>query len=66
MIKIRFHGAVIMCKSCGNGLFEEVIDDHCQIFRCLKCRETIAFGNAALVERIKLPADLARDDTSMR
>ena len=66
MLKVRFHGAVITCRFCGNELFEEVIDDHCQIFRCVRCRETIAFGNAARVERIKLPEDLTGDDTSRR
>lgn len=66
MLKLRFHGAVITCKSCGSELFEEVIDDHCQIFQCAKCRETIAFGTAARVERIKLPEDLAGGETGNR
>ena len=65
MLKIRFHGAVITCKSCGSELSEEVIDDHCQVFRCVKCREVIAFGNAARVERIELPGHHAGSETGI-
>ncbi|NPV81840.1 MAG: hypothetical protein HPY52_16540 [Firmicutes bacterium] len=65
MLKVRFHGTVIMCKSCGSELFEEVTDDHCQIFRCMKCGEFIAFGNKAMVERIKVRQDPAGGDNNV-
>lgn len=54
MLKLKFHGLDITCMACGSELFEEVIDDHCQVFRCTECGEFIAFGNTAIVERIRV------------